>query len=282
MERSCYIINFYLGSRRKTISNYDEDRLCFLKKQIETLYQYTHSLDKIVFNFNIRDKDYKYVSDVFKLIPKFIQGVSVDVNFRDNQGMSYAAWVENFNKYKNEYDYFIFNEDDYFFVEDNWDQYLINKYNSYPDCGYLCPIMREPHHWNEYRKHAGHSVGIASTKNILKLKNGLPSLNSIDYSSVEEIQKKFSFCFIEAGLNVYDVRDDYRVAFGWTEDDYDIWRFFWWNKKDLIQPAFLMFNEHYNYFELVEGECIKEYKTTTVDEALKCYNDKKTYYGEHR
>jgi len=38
MERSCYIINFYLGSRRKTISNYDEDRLCFLKKHIETLY----------------------------------------------------------------------------------------------------------------------------------------------------------------------------------------------------------------------------------------------------
>jgi len=282
MERSCYIINFYLGSRRKTISNYDEDRLCFLKKHIETLYQYTHSLDKIVFNFNIRDKDYKYTSDIFRLIPKFIQGVSVDVNFRDNQGMSYAAWVENFNKYKTKYDYFIFNEDDYFFVEDNWDQYLINKYNSYPDCGYLCPIMREPHHWNGYRKHAGHSVGIASTKNILKLKNGLPSLNSIDYSSVEEIQKKFSFCFIEAGLNVYDVRDDYRVAFGWTEDDYDIWRFFWWNKKDLIQPAFLIFNEHYNYFELVEGECIKEHKTTTVDEALKCYNDKKTYYGEHR
>ena len=281
-ETSCYIINFYLGSRRKTISNYDKDRLCFLKKQIETLYQYTHSLDKIVFNFNIRDKDYKYVSDIFKLIPKFIQGVSVDVNFRDNQGMSYAAWVENFNKYKTKYDYFIFNEDDYFFVEDNWDQYLINKYNSYPDCGYLCPVIREPHHWNNYRKHAGHSTGIASTKNILKLKNGFPSFDSMDYSLAEEIQKQFTFCFIEVGLNVYDIRDDYRVAFGWTEDDYDIWRFFWWNKKDLIQPAFLMFNEHYNYFDLVEGECVKGYKTTTVDEALKCYNDKKTYYGEYR
>ncbi len=41
INTSCYIINFYLGSRRKTIKEYSiNDRLCFIKKQIETLYQY--------------------------------------------------------------------------------------------------------------------------------------------------------------------------------------------------------------------------------------------------
>ena len=158
--------------------------------------------------------------------------------------MSYSAWSEAFKKHTTQYDYYIFNEDDYFFIENNWDRYLTNKYNSYPDCGYLCPIMREPHYWNQFRKHAGHSVGIASTKNILKLKNGLPHSTPTDYTTTEEIQKQFSFSFLEAGLNIYDIRDDYRVAFAWTEDDgNDIWRFFWWNEKDLIQPAIDMARE---------------------------------------
>ena len=40
INTSCYIINFYLGDRRKTIEEYNiNDRLCFLKEQIETLYQ---------------------------------------------------------------------------------------------------------------------------------------------------------------------------------------------------------------------------------------------------
>ena len=196
--------------------------------------------------------------------------------------MSYSAWSEAFKKHTTQYDYYIFNEDDYFFIENNWDRYLINKYNSYPDCGYLCPIMREPHYWNQFRKHAGHSVGIASTKNILKLKNGLPHSTPTDYTTTEEIQKQFSFSFLEAGLNIYDIRDDYRVAFAWTEDDgNDIWRFFWWNEKDLIQPAFLLFNNNpYNYFELHEGESIQEHNVTTVEKALHCYNNKITYYGK--
>ena len=51
INTSCYIINFYLGDRRKTIEEYNiNDRLCFLKEQIETLYQYKHSLNKIIFN----------------------------------------------------------------------------------------------------------------------------------------------------------------------------------------------------------------------------------------
>ena len=281
-NKACYVVNFYLGDRRKTISNYDEDRLCFLKKQIETLYKHPHSLSKIIFTFNFREEDYKYVSEIFKITPKFIQGIEVELNFRLNQGMSYAAWAEVFKKYNTKYDYYIFNEDDYFFIEDSWDTYLINKYNSYPDCGYLCPIMREPHYWNKFRKHAGHSVGIASTENILKLKKGLPHNIPTDYSTTEEIQKQFSFAFLEVGLNVYDIRDDYRVSFGWTEDDgNDIWRFFWWNQKDLIQPAFLIFDHNsYNYFELNEGESIQEHNVTTVEEALYCYNNKITYYGE--
>ena len=81
---SCYIINFYLGDRRKTISKFDsgEDRLWFLKTQIKLLERYSHSLNKIVFNFNIREEDYKYVEGIFRITPKYIQGAEVAIRFR--------------------------------------------------------------------------------------------------------------------------------------------------------------------------------------------------------
>ena len=65
VNKTCYIVNFYLGDRRKTIPQFNNDRLLFLKQQISTLYKYPHSLSKIIFNFNIRKEDYKYVSKIF-------------------------------------------------------------------------------------------------------------------------------------------------------------------------------------------------------------------------
>ena len=41
--------------------------------------------------------------------------------------MSYGAWSDVFKKYQDKFNYYIFNEDDYFFVEDNWDDYLIKN-----------------------------------------------------------------------------------------------------------------------------------------------------------
>jgi len=284
INTSCYIINFYLGSRRKTIEEYNiNDRLCFLKKQIETLYQYKHSLNKIIFNFNMREKDFKHVNDLFKIIPKYIQGAEVEVNFRENIGGSYGAWNDLFETYKSDYDYYIFNEDDYFYIQDNWDNYLINKYNTLEDCGYLCMVAREPNHTNGYRKFLGMSVGIASSENLMEIynnKNSICSNNANDYHQMEEVQKSFALSFLEIGLNIYDIRDEYRVSFGWTEDDgNDIHRFFWWNEKDLILPAFLIFpHSVYRWFKCLDGEMTENHIVTTVEEAKMCYKDKINYY----
>jgi|TARA_B110000908_G_C10245957_1_gene448820 hypothetical protein len=280
INTSCYIINFYLGDRRKTIEEYNiNDRLCFLKEQIETLYQYKHSLNKIIFNFNMRERDFKYVNDLFKIIPKYIQGAEVDVNFRENIGGSYGAWNDLFETHKRKYDYYIFNEDDYFYIQDNWDDYLINKYNTLGDCGYLCMVVKEPNFTNGYRKFLAVSVGIASSENLMKIynnKNSICTSNSNEYGKMEEVQKTFASSFLEIGLNIYDIRDEYRLAFGWTEDDgHDIHRFFWWNEKDLILPAFLRFpHSKYGFFMGLDGELTEGYIGTTVEEAIICYKDK--------
>jgi hypothetical protein len=143
--------------------------------------------------------------------------------------------------------------------------------------------MREPHRHNGFRKNAGLSTGIASSETLLKIwdkYNMLPHNTSNDYINGEEIQRQFSFSFLEIGLNIYDTRDDFRISFGWTEDDYDIWRVFWWNKKDLIIPAIIVNNPDHTWFESWDGEFLKEHKQLSYDDTIECYNTKTTYYGE--
>ena len=285
-DKICYVINFYLGDRRKTVSNFHTDRLFFLRKQIALLNLYEHKLSKIIFNFNMREQDYSYVSQIFKITPKTIQNAEVEISFRKNYGMSYGAWSDAFDRNEDKYDYFIFNEDDYAFVENDWDSYLVNKFNSYEDCGYLCMVIREPHHWNDYKKHAGHSTGISSNKVLKDVKNKhgyLPHSKEGDYSSNEQFgQVMQTFVMLELGYNIYDVRDDYRVSFAWTEPDSecDIYRFHWWNEKDLLNPMLLVENYNYSWYMMWDGENTQEHKITTIEKALDCYNNKKTYYGE--
>jgi hypothetical protein len=252
-NESCYIINFYLGDRRCMVEEYSSDKLYFLKTQIELLSKYKTSLSKIIFSFNIRQEDYPRVSEIFEITPKFIQGIPVEINFRENFGMSYGAWSDIFGKYKEKYDYYIFNEDDYFFVQDDWDSYLINKFNSFGNCGYLCMVSRDgSYEWCSYKKHAGHSTGISSFEVLNKVyeKYGeLPHAKENDYLAIEQLgQINQSYAVIEVGYDIYDVRDDYRVAFAYSGFEYDIWRFFWWNNKDLVIPALLLKDYNYSYW----------------------------------
>lgn len=291
-SKTCYVINFWLGDRRRTVSKNDEDRLYFLKKQIEVLQSIRHNLNKIIFTFNIESEHYHYLSDVFKLIPKSIQGADCEINIRENYGISYGAWSDIFTKYKSEYDYYIFTEDDYFFIEHNWDDYLVKKHNSYEDCGYLCMMVREPHSWNGYRKIAGSSVGIASSETLMQIykKFGkLPSLNKADnndnvYKSGHDIQNQFGFSFLEIGKNIYDIRDDYKIIFSKGEppgfnEHIDVWLFFNWNSNYLNVSA-EYFNGSFSYYDCYDLEFQSHYNMTSKDEALYCYNKEEIYYDE--
>lgn len=261
-KRSCLAVNFYFGERRRTIEEYVIDRLTFLRKQVETLEHYHHNLDKIVFNFNVEPEHYEYVNEAMKIVPKKLQNTPVEVHLRKNVGLSYGAFSDTFYRLRSEYDYFIFNEDDYFLVENNWDEYLIRKYNSLPNTGYLCAIQRDEAPWKGDRIHAGHSFGIASTSSlnaVWDLYNCLPHFDgSNDYDSQEEAQREFGYSFVKAGLRVYDIREDYRVAIARTEEGTeDVWRWFWWNEKDLVVPAILAYGKYHTWYESFDGPCVR-------------------------
>lgn len=261
-KRTCYVVNMYFGPRRRTIEEYQDDRLCFLKKQLETLTKYKHNLDRIVFSINFEHDHLEWVNEAISMIPKKLQNTDVEVFLRKNIGLSYGAFSDNFARLRNEYDYFIFNEDDYFLVEDSWDEYLIRKYNSLPDSGYLCAMMRDEDTWNNNKIHAGHCFGIASTGSLEKVWSTygcLPhTLDTNNYAVQEFTQHEFGYSFIKVGLRVYDIREEYRVAFARTEDNTDdIWRWFWWNQKDLIVPAIIAFGKNYSWYECYDGPCIR-------------------------
>lgn len=254
MNKTCYVINFYFGKRRKSIDLYNNfDRLCFLKKHIELLSSVKHNLSSIIFNFNVDPEHYSYVNEALKITPNQLQNSVVEVNIRENKGMSYGAWSDVFVSNKDKFDYFLFIEDDNFYIEDNFDSTLIRKFNSYPNCGCLCPLVRPAEEWNKFKSHSGHH-SIFSTNEILsKIYNKygeLPYAKSSDYTEIEfDSQIEQSYVFIKEGYYLYDFRDEYIVQMESPKDHpQEILRYFDWNHKEIIQPARLIFDTGTYYF----------------------------------
>jgi hypothetical protein len=287
-SKVCFITNFWLGSRRYEYPKYKEDKLYFLKQQIKCLQTYDHNLTKIIFNFNIIPEQYHYISKIFAITPKQIQGAEVEINIRENIGISYGAWSDLFGKYRSEYDYYVFNEDDYFFVQNNWDSYLVNKYNSHSDCGYLCMFIQEPAKWNKFKKHAGSSVGISSTEILTKIwekYNKLPSISGKQddvYNGWGDIQLDFGFVFLELGLNIYDVRDDFKIIFqkvSPVNPNVQCWQYFLEHSQYLSVAPFY-FENNFDYYCSLDLEFNKDYKPTNNKEALYCYQNQLPYYDD--
>lgn len=249
-DKVCLIVNFYFGDRRKISDTYKSDKLILLKKQIEYLNTVKHNLDTIVFSFNLDDDTIGVLSSYINHIPKKIQNSKVEIVLRKNVGMSYGAWAEYTLKNIDKYDYFIFNEDDYFFVENNFDLHMVDIFKSKENCGYLATISREPSGWNQNRKHAGCSIGMASKETLKIVKEEFEEITNNDsdtYKNAESLQVNFTYCFVKKGLEIYDVRDKFRIPFSTTlENEPDIILFFNYNKIDLINP-FVMVDGQYSF-----------------------------------
>jgi hypothetical protein len=245
LPKVCYISNFYLGERRAEVTPHTEDRLLFFKHQILTLSQYKHNLTKIIFNFNLREEDISYLNTILDLCPKQIQDTPVELIFRQNKGFSYGAWNDVFKKYREEFDYYIFNEDDYFIADDNFDDYLVKSFNQYQNCGYFCGVAYEQDY---YPTHAANCFGITSSKilNEIYQKHGklpgemdtYPEMGQLDHSKA----------YIDLGYEFYDLRETYKIFHSvGGRDEAFIQVYFAWNNKHLILPARVYFKLPFNW-----------------------------------
>lgn len=260
----CLIINFWFGDRRRSPSIYNEDRLIYLKTQIEYLRLYQNNLKTIYFNFNIEKEHYNLLNEALKLVPKYINGSEIITNIRENKGFSYGAWNDITLKEIENYEYFVYVEDDYVFTQDKWDDYLTNKYNQKPNTGYLSMGVR-PHPTSPHL-YLFHSIGISSSKSLKKIIEKFGNLinqsylEKTNYHEGENLQDVWGELYYKVGLKNYDIRDDYRVEFSLTDRPEDIWRLWWWNKNLFIQSMLTILQPQYTWYGCFDDEYQKEYK----------------------
>lgn len=248
---SNYIVACYFGYRRREFPVYEKDRLCYIKKQIEYLLEVPHSLTEITFVFSLDEKDRPLALEALELIPPQIQGAKCRVIMRENGGFSYGAWGEALNYVEN--DYYIFNEDDYFFIEPNWDTYLIKSFKTQPNCGAFGMWVRPGE-----VEHFAHSSFCTSNKIIseIKSKYGGFTFNNqqkTNYETGQENQMFFVQNIIKAGYRLYDIREDYRLNFAMTqiwEHQEGLWiqRLWWENEKSLMIPDIIAWEENHMWW----------------------------------
>jgi hypothetical protein len=236
MSHSCLMVHNYFGPRRVYLQEYVDDPLFYAKKQIEFLQKYKHSLSKIYFTVNQRGlEDDPYIFELKKILPSKIQNASVELLLRPNIGLSYGAFSDIFKENRLKYDYYFFTEDDYLFVQDDFDKILIDMFNRYENAGYVSALVREESTvFPVYPKHAGIQMGVTSSAVLEELFNkfggSLPHndkpMNGLDYSADETIGNVGQTNQIyKMGYELYDVRESYTsyVVMPWPYLRYEQW-----------------------------------------------------------
>jgi hypothetical protein len=149
-----------------------------------------------------------------------IQNTYYDIELNDkikiidcaNEYQSYGQWFKAVELFLNDFDYFVFIEDDYVPAIDDFDLKLIGMYE---EGTYLCS-MAEP--YAGFPHHAAISNGIISKKTIENLilnKNYKKWFDEHSYMSFggTNYQIVFSEYLIKNGISVVDYRKKYKVDF---------------------------------------------------------------------
>jgi hypothetical protein len=138
-----------------------------------------------------------------------------------NIHFSYDQWIQAYVAYPN-YDYYLFNEDDYYLTSPRSDMYLVNEYRrKFPDdIGYLCQYVIEE---CGHGYHAATSNGLISRQTFEKVSTTPKDiLDSFYNHPYQDAQVRFSRLFLEANIPIKDIRDRYSVVHWASNLDYAI------------------------------------------------------------
>jgi len=166
MTKVALIIACWGGHRRVKDTYYEADRAAYLKLQLDYLSKLDHSLSAIVFANNLAEcqsKRYKGYLSFYNDIPTEINGCPVKKIQQPNRGMSYGLFSLACETYKDEFDYYIFMEDDVVLIRDNFDRDLVSQHKRMGQPGFLCAYM------DPMDGHAAVSFGIADYTGIAKV-----------------------------------------------------------------------------------------------------------------
>jgi len=217
--RTNYVLCTWSGARRTPDMRVRADPAFYLKQHMKSLRLLRHSLDQITVmvpeNFNEPPEFREFLNE----IPRQVQNASVVVMERPNVGMSYGSMSDCYAKYRTEFDYYFFMEDDYVFTLDDFDKLHTDVMEADEKCGYLCGLA-----WAlpGLPLHAGIANGVmraSALEAVFQEHNQIPHANGTNYSHNEMAgQVGQSQAILAKGFTLRDWKHKYRIAF--RENEY--------------------------------------------------------------
>ena len=204
--RSVKVISVYIGPRRNMNNNLLNSEQCieFLKLQIDN--EKTNDpgckLDIVIVNNDTNNHEANLYIDTLN-DQKIFNG-KIRVFHRQNIGGSFGAFSYAYDQISNEYDYFLFNEDDIMITQPNYMSRAIEILNSDTSVGFVSfsPISyHEPYH-------CGGAFGVSSKKILDSIKSTygkLPFIESNTYSAFEHSEVEFTNCIHRLGYQLVNV-----------------------------------------------------------------------------
>jgi len=131
-----YVIASWSGYRRNGNERYQQDITFYVKEHLKSLEITAHSIAQITLAVPNNPEEPEQFIKYIESLPKHINGVPLVIFHRENRGQSYGSYSDVFLKYRGSFDYFIFIEDDYIFMLNNFDEILIQMFEASENCGY--------------------------------------------------------------------------------------------------------------------------------------------------
>lgn len=205
-NRAAKIICTYYGKRRNDF-NTPSDIPAFLDISIENEINIENGIetDIIIINNNCGIAE----NDTYNLRYHDIKTKNGNIllEFRENIGGSFGAYYEMFLKYKNEYDYWFFCEDDVLIYKSGYMKDFIDIIDSDETIGFvsLAPISER----NSKKIHSGGGIGLTSKAKFESvhppsfIKSILDDMkHDSAYVELQKLEENFTSNFVKAGYKL--------------------------------------------------------------------------------
>ena len=247
------LISSWSGERRFLGHN---DR--YLSRCLEELNKRKHNLSQVTIGHPHNPRMSPTFSKFIQGLKELEDGTPIKIVPMENKGMSYGQRTIILQQEVQKFDHHIFMEDDFGVAIDNFDDILVEKFESKENCGLLCGLVADPD--GRYRigcktRHAAISNGISNKKILqymLKFYNGKIPYTTCGYQS----QVMWTNSFIKAGYEIHDWLDEYRsVFFSNNQDPVRIFSESFYNMgMDIFNPLQIVDQpERFNYTFISKG-----------------------------
>jgi len=213
-----YVIAAWSGKRREGNDKYHKDRAYYLRQHLRSLRKLKHSnISQITIVIANNTREPKRFTRYVESLPDKIGSTKLIVHRRENKGQSYGSYSYAYDIYRHRFSHYIFIEDDYLFVKDNFDLEMAAHLRARKNCGFLCSlVLPTPSH--DY-PHAAISNGIATSRALKKIWKKFGSLphdkndrnDRNPYTTWPQLL--FSWAFIDIGMNLEDLSNVCRIPF---------------------------------------------------------------------